>query len=212
MIRNVVIAFVFGFLAACGGGEPLPPASFDKPVLHANGSLTGVTGVDARHWALVDRDLRRGVYWFIVVEQLTGRCPTVFPEHAEWLGEVNLLLQRASGQAMRQAIEMERKRLAMLAEGADRAATGLNAMSVAEVDVAGIVRGWIQRAAGSDVSDDEAWVKGCSLLFEKESLRGLLRNSSRPLAEYYARMEAEHPDIYAEAQGAEGIVRRLDKV
>lgn len=57
MIRNVVIAFVFGFLAACGGGEPLPPASFDKPVLHANGSLTGVTGVDARHWALVDRDL-----------------------------------------------------------------------------------------------------------------------------------------------------------
>lgn len=113
---------------------------------------------------------------------------------------------------MRQAIEMERKRLAMLAEGADRAATGLNAMSVAEVDVAGIVRGWIQRAAGSDVSDDEAWVKGCSLLFEKESLRGLLRNSSRPLAEYYARMEAEHPDIYAGAQGAEGIVRRLDKV
>lgn len=211
MIRAATLATCL-LLAACGGGEPLPPPSFEKPVLHANGSLTGVTGVDARHWALVDRDLRRGVYWYSLVEQLTGRCPATFPEHSEWLGEVNLLLQRASGQAMRLAIEMERTRLAALADGADRAATGLNAMSVAEVDVAGIVRGWIQRAAGSEVDEDEAWVKGCSLLFENESLRGLLRSSAQPLAAYYGRMQREHPDIYNEVQGVEGIVRRLDKV
>lgn len=198
--------------AACGGGEPLPPPSYEKPVLSADGSLTGVTGVDGRHWALVDRDLRRGVYWYSFVDQLTERCPATFPEHEEWLGEVNLLLQRASGQAVRQGIEMERLRLQQLAEGADRAITGLNAMSVAQVDVAGIVRGWIRKAAGGDVTDDEAWVKGCSLLFETESLRGLLRNSTQPLTDYYARMQQDHGDIFDEIEGIDGIVRRLNKV
>ncbi len=211
-MKRFAAALLLMTVAACGGGEPLPPPSFEAPVLHADGSLTGVTGVDSRHWALLDRDLRRGVYWYSFVDQLTGRCPVTFPEHADWLGEVNLLLQRASGQAMRQAIEMERVRLQQLADGADRAVTGLNAMSVAQVDVPGIVRGWIRKAAGGDVTDEEAWVKGCSLLFETESLRGLLRNSAQPLADYYQRMKVDHTEIYNGMQGIDGIVRRLNKV
>jgi hypothetical protein len=211
-VIRVAAAMILLIVAACGDGEPLPPPTYDRPVLRADGSLTGVSGVDGRHWNLVDRNLRRGVYWYSFMDRLTKLCPVTFPEHADWLGEVNLLLQRASGHAMRQAIDMERIRLQQLVEGADRAVTGLNAMSVAEVDVAGIVRGWIRKAAGTDVTDDEGWIKGCSLLFDKESLRGLLRNSAQPLADYYDRMQNEYPEIYKGVTGVDGIVRRLNKV
>lgn len=211
-MRQLAAIFILFSVAACGGAEPLPPPSYDRPVLRADGSLSGVSGVDGRHWALVDRNLRRGVYWYSFMDRLTKLCPVTFPEHEEWLGEVNLLLQRASGHAMRQAIEMERIRLQQLAEGADRAVTGLNAMSVAEVDVAGIVRSWIRKSAGNDVSNDQGWIKGCSLLFERDSLRGLLRNSAQPLADYYGRMQSEYPKIYQGVTGVDGIVRRLNKV
>jgi len=213
MIRWLA-ASLFLMAAACGGGggEPLPPPSFDRPVLGADGSLSGVTGVDGRHWSLVDRDLRSGVFWYSVVDSLTKQCPTTFPEHEDWLGEVNLLLQRASGQATRTAIEMERERLADIAQGADRATTALNAMAVAEVDIPGLVRSWIRRAAGAEVNDSEAWIKGCGMLFDKESLRGLLRNSAQPLGDYFDRMQDDHPEIYESQSGVEGIARRLKKV
>ncbi|WP_417518193.1 hypothetical protein [Minwuia sp.] len=209
LIAGVVFPLV---LAACGGGEPLPPPEFDEPVLHADGTLTGVRGVDGRHWSLVDRDLRRGTYWYSFMNRLTGQCPEYFPEHADWLGEVNLLLQRATGQAVRRGIEMEDARLQTLAEGADRATVALQAMSVAEVDVAGIVAGWTRSATGRDVGTEEAWIGGCSLLFDRDRLRGLIRNSALPMADYFARMKAEHPAIYATVPEIEGITRRLEKI
>lgn len=199
-------------MGACAGGEPLPPPDYDDPILYADGSLTGVTGVDSRHWALVDRNLRSGVFWYSFMNQLTVQCRVTFPEQTDFLDEVNLLLDRAAGQAVRKGIAMEGERLKRLAEGADRAITALDAMSVAEVDVSGIVRRWIRKAVGEDVSDDKGWIKGCSMLFDRKNLRGLMRNSTQPLAEYYERMRTGHLDIYAATRGAEGIERRLNKI
>ncbi|WP_416899308.1 MAG: hypothetical protein ACMVY4_06205 [Minwuia sp.] len=214
MRRPLAIALFAALLAACGTLEPeeLPPAAFDKPVLHADGTLTGVQGVDHRHWALVDQDLRKGVFWYSFLNRVTQDCKQAYPEHADWLGEVNLLVQRATGQAARAGIRMERQRLETRAEGADRAVVGLEAMSVAEVEVAGVLAGWIESATGEEVPLERALVQGCALLFDRENLRGLMRNSAEPLSRYFARMEVEQPDIYAATGGVEGIVRRLDKV
>jgi len=211
-VRRLAAILSLLAIAACAKGEPLPPPEYDDPILYADGSLTGVTGVDRRHWALVDRNLRSGVFWYSFMNQMTVQCRVTFPEQTGFLDEVNLLLDRAAGQAVRTGIAMETERLKQVAEGADRAITGLDAMSVAEVDVSGIVRGWIRKAVGDDVSADEGWIKGCSMLFDRKNLRGLMRNSTQPLAEYYERMRSRHLEIYAATPGAEGIERRLNKI
>ena len=213
-MKKLLPVLALALLAACstGGDEPLPPAAYDQPVLNADGTLSGIQGIDSRHWALVDADLRKGIFWYAFANRLTRQCPEAYPEHKDWLGEVNLLVQRASGQAARTGIGMERARLQTLAEGADRAAVGLEAMTVAEMDIATVVRGWIRSATGDDVADGDALLKGCGLLFDRDNLRGLLRNATQPLSAYYNRIRDEHPEIFDATRGAEGIARRLEKI
>lgn len=200
--------------AACGNqlGGPLPPAGYDHPRLEANGALTGVTGVDSRHWSLLDEDLRNGVYWHSFLKGLVTKCPDIYPEHADWMGELGLLIHRGTGSAVKRAIELERLRLQEIGPGADRAAVGLEALEKADVDVAGIMTRMLKPAATEEVDPDRAMTAACNLLFDAEDMRGLMRSAAEPLAAYFARMEREHPKIYATAPDLEAITRRLDKI
>lgn len=201
-------------LAACGPrlGEPLPPAGYDQPRLEANGALTGVTGVDSRHWALLDENLRRGVYWHSFLSDLVVKCPAIYPEHAAWMGELGLLVRRGTGMAVDRAVAMEALRLQTVGAGADRAAVGLEALGKADVDVPGIMARWLQPAVAGEIDADRAMLAACNLLFEREELRGLMRKAADPLSRYFARMAEDHPAIVAEFHDLEAITRRLDKI
>lgn len=212
--RAALAMATMALLAACGPmlGEPLPPASYDQPRLEASGALTGVTGVDSRHWALLDEDLRRGVYWHSFLQDLVTKCPAIYPEHKAWMGELGLLVRRGTGMAVDRAVAVEALRLQTVGEGADRAAVGLEALGKADVDVPGIMARWLQPAVAGEIDPDRAMVAACNLLFERDDLRGLMRKAADPLSRYFARMAEDHPAILADFHDLEAITRRLDKI
>lgn len=202
--------------AACGPqlGEPLPPASYDKPRLEADGRLTGLVGVDSRHWSLVDEDLRHGVYWHSFLSDLVVKCPEIYPEHADWMGELGLLIHRGTGTAVKRAIALEALRLQAIGPGADRAAVGLEALQKADVDIAGIMTRMLKPAMSDadEIDPERAMIAACNLLFDAEDMRGLMRSAAQPLSAYFARMREEYPAIYATETDMEAVTRRLDKI
>lgn len=199
-------------LIACASEEALPPPSAENPRLSSDGRLTGVEGVGRENWENVDHDLRRGVFWHRFNLQLVARCRELFPEHADWLDELATLLRFATGIAVTRGIEVERHRLAAAGHDAERGIVALQAMRDAEMDVEGIVGGWLEQVVPGDVERHDALVTGCGLIFERKHLRELIETAALPLRIYYDRLASEYPTLYAATPDLPAITRRLRKL
>lgn len=210
--RQQIAAMALLLLAACSGSEPLPPASFEDPVLGANGQLTGLVGVDGRHWKLVESDLRQGLYWHTVLAAMSQRCIEVFPEHKGWLTELYGLLRRAHEKPLDHALVLEAARLKDMPPGADRALVALQAMRAAKVDFTAIAKAWIKQATGQELPEKGARVQACSMLFDRTTLRDMMRRASRPLASYLEDMQDAQPELSAALPGIDVMVRRLKSI
>ncbi|MDF1722213.1 MAG: hypothetical protein P1U65_16190 [Minwuia sp.] len=199
-------------LGACGSRGDLPPPVIGEPRLSKAGSLSGVVGLTQDDWEVLDKDLRRAVFRLGFLERLTASCIELFPEHADFLGEFGLLVNRGLTEPVERGMAMEAERLRLVGDGRERAIVALLAMRQAEMDVEGMMSDQINALATKPVEGRQAVVTGCGLIFEKAVRRDLLRTVSQPLETYFARLEETHPKLHGDGDKIIRIRRYLARI
>lgn len=211
-MRFVLAAAVLMLLAACGTRKDLPPPVIEEPRLSKNGSLSGVSGLTQDDWEVLDKDLRRAVLRLGFLERLTDSCTVIFPEHADFLGEFALLVNKGLTEPVERGMAMEAERLRLATDGRERAIVALLAMRQAEMDVAGMMADQINVLAAKPVDSRQAVVTGCGLIFEKDGRRDLLRTVSQPLETYFSRIAETHPQLHGDGDKINQIRRFLSRI
>ncbi|MEC9346313.1 MAG: hypothetical protein VYB54_08800 [Pseudomonadota bacterium] len=202
-------------LAACTEEKAVTvagPAAFENPAFDGDGALTGVRGISAADWALVDGDFRRALFWQLFLEKLTDRCRLLFPEHDAWLTEFAGVVHRGTGAAVDQGLLFERARLGKLGEGGKHAIVGLDAMRAASMDVEGLLILWYGDYGPRDLDRRTALVAGCDLLIGGSGRRDMLRTIAAPLQVFYDRIRTEMPEVYRTATDVDALFRRLGSI
>ncbi len=210
--RVLTLGGLLLLLAACGGRGDLPPPVIEDPRLSRNGELTGVAGLTQDDWNVLDKNLKRAVFRLGFLERLGTECADLFPEHADFLGEFALLVERGLTRGAQRAIAMETERLRLAGDGRERAVIALLAMRRARMDVAGMMADQINVLAAAPVDGRDAVVSGCGLIFEREGRRDLLRTVSVPLEAYYTTIETEHPALHGDGEKVTRIRRILERI
>ncbi len=211
-IRGLVIGGLFLLLAACGGRSELPPPLIEDPRLSRTGELTGVAGLTQDDWNVLNRDLKRAVFRLGFLERLGTECTGLFPEHADFLGEFALLVERGLTNGVQRAIAIETERLRLAGDGRERAVVALLAMRRAAMDVPGMMADQINVLAAAPVNGHDAVVSGCGLIFEKAGRRDLMRTVSVPLEAYYTTIESEYPALHGDGEKVTRIRRILERI
>ena len=210
--RHLMLGGLVVLLAACGSRKDLPPPVIEEPRLSRTGELSGVAGLTQDDWDGLNRDLRRAVFRLGFLERLSTECVAIFPEHAGFLGEFGLLVQRGLTTGVDRGIAMETERLRLSGDGRERAVVALLAMRSAEMDVEGIMADQINALAADPVDGHAALVTGCGLIFDRDGRRDLMRTVSVPLDAYFTTLQADHPALHGEDDKITQIRRILARI